>query len=83
MPKGQLSRTPWPGNSWMLVTFQPALRVPQQPHKHSHTLQLANHTQPAHHYIQYELFLFFKVQEDSSKYCVATSKHWNDTWKGH
>ena len=40
MPKGQLSRVPWPGNSWMPFTFQPALQALQQPHKHSHTLQL-------------------------------------------
>ena len=26
---------PWPGNFWMLFTFQPALQVLQQPHKHS------------------------------------------------
>jgi len=54
MPKGQLSRVPWPGNSRMPFTFQPALQTLQQPHKHSHSLalQLAKHTQLAHHYIQ-------------------------------
>jgi len=52
MPKGQLSRVPWPGNTWMPFTFQPALRVLQQPHKHSDSLQQAIHTQLAHHYIQ-------------------------------
>jgi len=52
MPKGQLSRVPWSGNSWMPFTFQPALRAPQQPHKHSHSLQQAIHSQLAHHYIQ-------------------------------
>jgi len=52
MPKGQLSRVPWPGNSWMPFTFQPALRVLQQPHKHLHSLQLATDTELAHHYIQ-------------------------------
>jgi len=54
MPKGQLSRVPWPGNSWMPFTFQPALWVPQQTHKHSHSLQPAIpiHSQLAHHYIQ-------------------------------
>jgi len=52
MPKGQLSGVPWPGNSWMPFTFQPALRVLQQPHKHSHSLQLATDTELAHHYIQ-------------------------------
>ena len=41
MPKGQLSRVPWPGSSWMPFTFQPALRALQQSHKHSHSLQLA------------------------------------------
>jgi len=52
MPKSQLSRVPWPGNLWMPLAFQPDLRVLQQPHKHSHSLQLANYTQLAHHYIQ-------------------------------
>jgi len=52
MLKCQISRVPWPGNSWMPFTFQPALWALQQPHKHSHSLQLANHTQQAHHYIQ-------------------------------
>jgi len=55
MPKGQLSRLPWPENSWMPFTFQPALQALQQPHKHSHSLQLAIHTELAHHYIQYVL----------------------------
>jgi len=40
MPKGQLSRVPWPGNSWMPFTFQPALRALQQPHIHTHPSQL-------------------------------------------
>ena len=44
MPKGQLSRVPSPGNSWMPFTFQPALQMLQQPHKHSHSLQQAIHT---------------------------------------
>ena len=52
IPKGQLSRVPWLGNAWMSFTFQPTLRVLQQPHKHSHSLQLATHTELAHHYIQ-------------------------------
>jgi len=47
MLKGQLSRIPWPGNSWMPFTFQPALQVPQQPHKYSHSLQLATDTELA------------------------------------
>jgi len=47
MPKGQFSRVPWPGNSWIPFNFQPALRVLQQPHKHSHSLQQAIHTQLA------------------------------------
>ena len=55
MPKGQLSRVPWPGNSWMPFTFQPALRALQQPHKHLHSLQLATDTELAHHYIQLAL----------------------------
>jgi len=41
MLKGQLSRVPWPRNSWIPFTFQPALWVLQKPHKHSHSLQLA------------------------------------------
>jgi len=70
----------------MQFTFQPALRALQQPHKHSHSLQLATHTELAHHYIQYALstlsvFLLLSP-EDSSKYHTATSKHWNGTWKG-
>jgi len=52
MLKGQLSTVPWPGNSWMPFTFQPALWACQQPHKHSHSLQPAIHTQLGHHYIQ-------------------------------
>ena len=48
MPKGQLSRVPWQGNAWMPFTFQPALQVLQQPHKHSHSLMLATHTELAH-----------------------------------
>jgi len=44
MPKDQLSRVPWPGNSWMPFTFQPALWALQQPHKHSCSLQQAIHT---------------------------------------
>jgi len=55
MPKGQFSRVPWPGNSWMPFAFQPALRALQQPLKHSHSLQQAIHTQLAHHYIQQAL----------------------------
>jgi len=37
MPKSQLSKVPWPGKSWMLFTFQPALRPLQQPHIHTHS----------------------------------------------
>jgi len=63
----------------MPFTFQPALQVLQQLHKHSHSLQLATHTEVAHHYIQYALStlcfsLFFQV-----KYHMATSKHRNGT----
>jgi len=58
MPKGQLSTVSWPGNSWMPFTFQPALWALQQPHKHSHSLQLATDTELAHHYIQYVYQLF-------------------------
>ena len=50
--KDQLSRVPWSGNSWMPFTFQPTLWALQQPHKHSHSLQLVIHTELAHYYIQ-------------------------------
>ena len=44
----------------MPFTFQAALLALQQPHKHSHSLQLAIHTQLAHHYnMLYELFHFW------------------------
>jgi len=38
MPKGQLSGVPWPVNSWMLFTFQPALWMLQQLHKQTFIL---------------------------------------------
>ena len=44
MPKGQLSTVPWPRNSRMPLTFQPALQALQQHHKYSHSLQSAIHT---------------------------------------
>jgi len=34
MPKGPLSRVPWPGNFWMPFTFKPALQALQHPNKH-------------------------------------------------
>ena len=52
MPKGQLSRVPWPGSCRILFTFQAVLRSLQQTHKHSCSLHLAIHTQIAHRYIQ-------------------------------
>ena len=52
MPKGQLSRVPWPGSCRRLFTFQAVLRPLQQTHKHSCSLHLAIHTQIAHRYIQ-------------------------------
>jgi len=59
MLKGPLSLSgvPWPGNSWMLFTFQAILRMLQQSDKHSYSLQLAIHTElhVANHYIQYAL----------------------------
>jgi len=60
MPKGQHSRGCHIAALWAL----------QQPHKHSHSLQLANHTQLAHHYIQYALStlsVLFLIQEDFFK----------------
>jgi len=45
----------WPGNYLMPFTFQRALQALQQLHKYSHSLQLATHTEVAHHYIQYAL----------------------------
>ena len=67
-----------------LFTFQATLWVLQQPHKDFCWLQLAIHTQLAHHYIQYELvpyFHFVKCTRISSKYCMATSKHQSGIWK--
>ena len=55
MLKSQISREPWPVNSWMPFIFQPAFWALQQPHKHSHSLQLTNHTELAHYYIQLAL----------------------------
>jgi len=52
---------------------QPALWALQQPHKHSHSLQLANHTQLAHHY--FNGFFSFKSKRISPKYQATTSKH--------
>ena len=52
VPKGQLSRVPWPGSCRRLFTFQAVLRPLQQTHKHSCSLHLAIHTQIAHRYIQ-------------------------------
>ena len=52
MPKGQLSRVPWPGSCRRLFTFQAVLRPLQQTHKHSCSLHLAIHTQIAHRHIQ-------------------------------
>ena len=57
MPKGQLSWVLLPGNSCMLFPFWAAVRVLQQPHKYSYSLQLAIHTQ--HHYIQYALWALY------------------------
>jgi len=57
----------FPACSWVL----------QQPHKHSHSLQLATHIELAHHYIQEALSTV-----SSSKYRVAPSKHRQATWKG-
>ena len=42
----------------MPLTFQPALWALQQPHNHSHPLQLATDTEVAHRYIQ--LFPLFQ-----------------------
>jgi len=44
----------------------------QQPHKHSHSLQLAAHTELAHHYIEYALWTF-KSKRIFLKYCAG---HW-------
>jgi len=73
MLKGQLSRVPWPGNLWMPFIFQAALQVLQQPDKHSYSLQLATHTELAHHYIHcfinsFSVLFFFKSKRISSKY---------------
>ena len=59
MRKNLLSRVPWPGNSWIPRNFQADLwavyQSPKHSHKHSYSLQLAIHTQLAHHYIPYAL----------------------------
>ena len=47
MPKGQLSKVPWPGSCRRLFTFQAVLRPLQQTHKHSCSLHLAIHTKIA------------------------------------
>jgi len=75
MPKGQLSRVPWPGNTWMPFTFQPALRAlsaaPQTstltPATYSHSLQLPKCTQLVHHFVNM-LMDFFKVPLATSKW---------------
>ena len=45
MLKSQLSRVPWPADSWILFTFQPTLQVLQQP-TNKHTLK-GHNTVPA------------------------------------
>jgi len=63
----------------------PALWVLQQPRKHSHSLQLANHTQLAHHYIQWALTTlrfqedFFKVPHSHIKAPLGYKPHQSDT----
>ena len=47
MPKGQLSRVPWPGSCRRLFTFQAVLRPLQQTHKHSCSLHLAIQYSPS------------------------------------
>jgi len=80
MPKGQLSRVSWSGNSWKPFTFQPALRALQQPHKQSHSLQLATDTELAHHSLStLSIFLSKRI---SSKYHAVTSKHQPGHLKG-
>ena len=58
MPKGQLSRVPWPGNSQMLFTFLPASAAPQAfkltPASYSHQTS----TSLATFNMLYELFFF-------------------------
>jgi len=56
MPKGQHSRVPRLGNSWMLFTFQAGLQVLQQLHKDPYSLQLAIHAEIGLHYIILVLF---------------------------
>jgi len=77
MPK--VNFLPWPGNSWMPFTFQAALLALQQPHKHSHSLQLAIHTQLAHHYnMLYELFHFWTTSD--AKIIVLAAGSSMGTW---
>jgi len=74
MPKGQLSRAPWP--ELLDAVHFPACSLGTSEPQQKFTLSPASyHTTSLH--MLYELF------PDSSKYHVATSKHQNCAWKGH
>jgi len=76
MPKGQLSRVPWPGNSCMPITSQSASAASQ-----TFTLSYFHWTITSVHSICF--IDYFCSKRNSSKYCAAASKHRNGTWKGH
>jgi len=69
MPKGQFSRVPRPGNSWIRSLSSLLFGHFSSPTNiNSHSLQLATQTELAHHYIQYALstlsaVLFFKSKK--------------------
>ena len=74
MPKGQLSRVPWPGSCRRLFTFQAVLRPLQQTHKHSCSLHLAIHTQIAHRHIQSaRIASYLKKKKKKKKKSVQTN----------
>ena len=73
MLKGQLSRAPWPGNSRMLFTFQLALCVLQQPHKNSHSLQLAIYSHGTKTHKSLHSIYWYMLYEPFPCVCVCFS----------
>jgi len=71
----------------MLFAFHLAPRALRQPYKHSHSLQLATHTELVHHYLHYlqyvyhlfPPFSFFKVLKDFFKVLHSHLKASNGT----
>ena len=86
MLRGQLSRVPWPGNSWMPFTFQPALQQFSSPTRFTLTPANYSHwTNTSLHSIcfinSFGLF-FFTSKRISPKYWTATFKCRQANWKG-